>query len=103
MTRRNPTEHLAAVLVDIAYAETVREDDARRRAARLMMVERIARQACQQGLQPNDLQAGDAGDALHAIAGIVKKQPVDPNAALLAVSREWRHVINAAKRQLGER
>lgn len=71
----------------------------------LAVAARIARQIAQQGLTPNDLDYVDGHDALFAIAAathVPKSVYVPWQQLLMSLPDEWKHVVNAAARQLAQ-
>lgn len=103
------TDRIAARLAKAALTRVTAADMTVSRVGRfsadgiLTVVARIARQIAQQGLSPDDLDHADGHDALFAIAAaapIPKSTYVPWQQQLTLMPDDWKHVVNAAARQV---
>jgi hypothetical protein len=103
------TDRVAAQLVKVTV-ERIGGIDIRLATANgtQVIAVRIARQAARQGLLPADLDQEVGEDVLHAIAATIPGRSLlsyvkstDPwTGYLRLLPDEWKHVVNAAERQL---
>jgi len=100
----NLTDRIANRLVKAALAYAKPDEMAITRAGRIFgaplhaAIERLARQVAAQGLLPADLDRPEGHDALFAVAAAVATKKT--TAHFLSLPVEWKHVVDAAKRQI---
>jgi hypothetical protein len=102
----NLTDRIARQLVKAALAHFVPSELMLDRAGRVVgavlhaSIERLARQVAKQGLLPEDFDRLEGHEALQAIAATIPQKKTATVTSFLPVPVEWKHVVDAAKRQI---